>query len=328
MMQSNTTNVMTRRFVSGEALRNTARPQRGQARSVLVFRTRASAADVLVEEKQAVSLPRRKITGKTVVITGGSQGCGRAAALKFAGKGYNVVVAARAPERLEAVAEEIMLKSNNKAGAGMAVATDITDPESVKQLAERVCETYESVDVLINNAGVCCSGPFADTTLEDWNNQLNVNCMGAVAVTQAFLPKILESRGSIVCVNSFGGVMPLRNMTAYTASKYALAGFTDALRYELAPKGVHVAQVHPGVINSDFLERAQFRGDAAEKTQQTMSKMLNSGFAQKPEEIADAVIEAIETKKNEIVVGAFFKAAVGAYRLTGANPFAMDTPEL
>ena len=76
------------------------------------------------------------------------------------------------------------------------------------------------------------------------------------------------------------------------------------------------------------MERAQFRGESAEKTEETMTKMLNSGFAQKPEEIADAVIEAIETKKSEIIVGPFFKAAVGAYRLTGANPFAMETPEL
>ena len=106
------------------------------------------------------------------------------------------------------------------------------------------------------------------------------------------------------------------------------SGFSDALRYELAPKGVHVAQVHPGVIDSDFLERAQFRGEAAAKTQETMSKMLSSGMAQKPEEIADAVIEAMERKKKEIIVGPAFQAAVGAYRLTGANPFAMETPDL
>ena len=86
--------------------------------------------------------------------------------------------------------------------------------------------------------------------------------------------------------------------------------------------------MHPGVINSDFMERAQFRGDAATKTKETMSTMLNSGFAQKPEEIADAVLEAVEYKKSEIIVGPFFKAAVGAYRLTGANPFAVETPVL
>lgn len=164
--------------------------------------------------------------------------------------------------------------------AGLAIATDITDLESVRRLAEEVAETYESVDVLINNAGICLNGPFADITMQDWcgsrvvyirlvccgpgrlvlltkshlllrHMQMNVNCLGAVAVTLAFLPKIEASkyvafipatvrgrcslalplilknadcRGSIVCVNSFGGVMPLTRMTAYTSSKYALAG--------------------------------------------------------------------------------------------------------
>jgi short-subunit dehydrogenase len=73
--------------------------------------------------------------------------------------------------------------------------------------------------------------------------QMNVNVLGAVAVTKAFQPALEASRGVICCVNSFGGVMPLKNMTAYTASKFALAGFADALRYEMTSKGVHVAQV-------------------------------------------------------------------------------------
>ena len=72
---------------------------------------------------------------------------------------------------------------------------------------------------------------------------MNVNVLGAVAVTKAFQPALEASRGVICCVNSFGGVMPLKNMTAYTASKFALAGFADALRYEMTSKGVHVAQV-------------------------------------------------------------------------------------
>lgn len=283
------------------------------------------------EATNALVAPRKKIKGKTVVITGGSQGCGRATALKFAEKGYNVVVAAREPERLEAVAREIMQIGSQREGSGLAIAADITDPKSVEHLAKTIIDQYESVDVLINNAGVCCTGPFADTTMEDWRNQMNVNVLGAVAVTLALLPKIEESKGSIVCVNSFGGVMPLRNMTAYTASKYALAGFADALRYELKEKGVHVAQVHPGVINSDFLERAQFRGGEGEMAKKNMEVMLASpmgGFVQKPEEIANAVIDAVQFKKNEIVVGAFFKAAVAGYRLSGANPFGMAAPQM
>eukprot|EP00241_Pyramimonas_parkeae_P019631 CAMPEP_0114281500 /NCGR_PEP_ID=MMETSP0059-20121206/3035_1 /TAXON_ID=36894 /ORGANISM="Pyramimonas parkeae, Strain CCMP726" /LENGTH=317 /DNA_ID=CAMNT_0001402033 /DNA_START=153 /DNA_END=1106 /DNA_ORIENTATION=- len=289
--------------------------------------TKSAGADVGAQASTSI----QRVKGKTVIITGGSQGCGRAAALKFAELGYNVVVAARQQDRLERVAELVIQKAGNRPGAGLAVATDITDASSVQALAAEVARTYESVDVLVNNAGVCCTGPFADTTMEDWNAQLQVNCLGAVAVTQAFLPKIEASKGSIVCVNSFGGVMPLRNMTAYTASKFALAGFADALRYEMKPKGVHVAQVHPGVINSDFMERAQFRGEDSDAQRARMAKMLNTGMGgmvQKPEEIADAVIDAVQNKKDEVIVGTAFKAIVAGYRLTGVNPFGVEAPNL
>lgn len=246
-------------------------------------------------------------------------------ALLFARRGYNVVVAARQPERLDAVAAEVTaLAGASRPHAALAVPTDITDAASVSSLAEAVVARYESVDVLVNNAGVCCSGPFADTTLDDWHAQMSVNCLGAVAVTKAFQPAIERSKGVICMVNSFGGVMPLKNMTAYTASKYALAGFADALRYEMSGKGVHVAQVHPGVIASDFLERAQFRGDEGEAARERMDQMLSNGMpgvVQKPEEIADAVWTAVDGRKNEVIVGAVFNAAVAGYRLTGANPF-------
>uniref|UniRef100_A0A7S0WIV6 Uncharacterized protein n=1 Tax=Pyramimonas obovata TaxID=1411642 RepID=A0A7S0WIV6_9CHLO len=276
--------------------------------------------------------PKKKVKGKTVVITGGSQGCGKETALLFARQGYNVVVAAREPERLQRVARQIVgIAGYKRDAAGMAVVTDITDAKSVQELADAVAAQYDTVDVLINNAGVCCTGPFADTSLDDWNSQMQVNCLGAVAVTKAFLPLIETSRGAIVNVNSFGGVMPLKNMTAYTASKYALAGFTDALRYELSPKGVHVAQVHPGIINSDFMERAQFRGEDAAVAANRLTETLQNGMGgivQKPEEIAQAVWEAVTKKKEEIVVGPFFAAAVQGYRSFGANPFAVDVPEI
>lgn len=82
-----------------------------------------------------------------------------------------------------------------------------------------------------------------------------------------------------------------------------------------------MAQVHPGVIKSDFLERAQFRGEGADAQRDQMEKILDSGMAQKPEEIADAVIQAVEKRKNEVIVGSVFQMAVSAYRLTGVNPF-------
>ena len=100
--------------------------------------------------------------------------------------------------------------------------------------------------------------------------------------------------------------MPLPEMTAYCTSKYALTGLTESLRLELAPQGIHVGIVHPGVINSDFLERAQFRGKddrEASQRQRQMAQTLQAGWVSQPEDIANAVWKAVEQQEAEVVVG-------------------------
>ncbi|KAK3265454.1 hypothetical protein CYMTET_25861 [Cymbomonas tetramitiformis] len=136
--------------------------------------------------------PKPKVTGKTAVITGGSQGSGRETAFLFARKGYNVVICAREPARLQSVADEIV-KAIPTASV-LAIPTDITQRDSVDDFIDIISDTYESVSVLVNNAGVCLSGSFADTTLEDWDSQVAVNLMGAVMVTQGLLEPLTESK--------------------------------------------------------------------------------------------------------------------------------------
>lgn len=156
------------------------------------------------------------------------------------------------------------------------------------------------------------------TTTEDWQKLMNTNFWGCVNTIQELLPHFLSRKtGTIVNVGSIGGKMPLPLMTAYCASKYALTGLTDTLRLELAPQGIQVCAVHPGLINSDFLERAQFRDrhePAAELRRQEMSEMLKSNWANQPEDIAKAIWDAVKNKRAEVTVGPAFIAAE-AYRL-------------
>ncbi len=239
----------------------------------------------------------------TVIITGASQGAGKATALHFAQRGYDVALAARQLDRLEAVAQEI----RDLGQQAIAVPTDIGDAQQVQTLIDKAISALGPIDVLINNAGICLTGPVEHTSIQDWQNIINTNLWGCVNTIQALLPHLLErGQGTIVNLGSFGGKMPLPEMTAYCTSKYAVTGLSDTLRMELAPKGIHVAAVHPGVINSNFMERAQFRGGTAAEAgdrQRQLSQTLKMGWVSQPEDIAKAVWKAVEKRQADVVVG-------------------------
>ncbi len=246
----------------------------------------------------------------TVLITGASQGTGRATALLFAKQGYDTVLTARSSDRLEAVAQEVRAMGQR----ALAVPADVGDAQQVNDLAEKAI-AFGSIDVLVNNAGICLTGPAEKTTLDDWTEILNTNLWGYVHTIQALLPQFLaRGSGSIVNVGSFGGKMPLPYMTAYCTSKYAITGLTDTLRLELRPKGIQVAIVHPGIINSSFMERAMFRGDDAEAKRSQMQETLSSAVASEPEDVAKAIWQAVSKGQTETVVGPA-AIATEAYRL-------------
>lgn len=260
----------------------------------------------------------------TVLITGASQGTGKATALLFARKGYNVVLTAREPERLEAVAHEVL----SLGVSTLAIPTDVTDIKQIEYLAEKVFDYYETLDVLVNNAGICLSGSVEHTTLADWHQLMNTNFFGYVNTIHTLLPHFLKRRqGTIVNVGSFGGKMPLPQMAAYCASKYAVTGLTESLHLELAKKGIHVGAVHPGIINSNFMERAQFRGKTeseVEQFRQQMNAALASTWVSKPEDIAEAVWQVVQNKQGEVIVGPAMLATETYRLLPGLMQFILN----
>lgn len=251
---------------------------------------------------------------QTVLITGASQGSGRATALLFASKGYDVVLAARHEDRLNAVAEEVRSLGRST----LSIPTDVREPEQVSHLIEQALDHFDTIDVLVNNAGICLTGEMSHTSLEDWHAIMDTNFWGYVHTIHYLLPYLLRrGEGVIVNVGSFGGKMPLPQMSTYCASKYAVTGLTETLRLELAPRGIHVAAVHPGVIQSAFLERAMFRGEDEEQVQGRRKQMeiaAKSAWTSQPEDIAQAIWEAVDERKNEVVVGPA-AIATEAYRL-------------
>jgi short-subunit dehydrogenase len=239
----------------------------------------------------------------TVLITGASQGIGKATAFLFARHGYNVVLAARRHERLDAVARELEALNHS----ALAVPTDVKDPEQVQTLVEKALERYSAIDVLINNAGIYISGPAECFSLEDWHEAIDTNLWGYIHTIYALLPHFLErGSGTIVNLGSIGSKVPLPYLAPYTTSKFAVAGLTQALHSELAPKGIHVCGIYPNLIKSSFMERAIFRGkddqDFRSRWNQ-VEQMLKIPVVEKPEDVADAVWQAVRHKKSEVVVG-------------------------
>ncbi|HEY9849042.1 MAG TPA: SDR family oxidoreductase [Leptolyngbyaceae cyanobacterium] len=240
---------------------------------------------------------------ETVLITGASEGIGKATALLFARHGYNIVLAARQADRLLIAAQEI----EEQGTAALAVPTDVTDPEQVNNLIDKAIDRFGSIDVLINNAGIYLLGSVEDCSLEDWHAIIDTNLWGYIHTIDAILPHFLaRAKGTIVNVGSIGGKVPIAYQIPYTTSKYAVTGLTEALHGELAPKGIQVCAVHPNFIKTSLMERAIFRGNNQQDVQERrdlVEKALKSPFLEKPEDVAQAIWQAVKYRRSEVFVG-------------------------
>ncbi|GAB4227851.1 MAG: hypothetical protein Kow00121_56660 [Elainellaceae cyanobacterium] len=247
----------------------------------------------------------------TVLITGASQGIGKATAYRFAKEGYNIVLAARQPERLMAVADE--LRSQFPIST-LPVPTDVRDATQVAALVETALSQFAAIDVLVNNAGIYISGPVEEFSLEDWHQTIDTNLWGYIHTIHYMLPHMLaQGKGTIVNLCSVGGTIPIAYLTPYTTTKFAIDGLTQALHTELASKGIHVCGIYPNLIKSSFLERAIFQGkDEADQHQrrQQVEQLMDNPLVEKPDDVANAVWTAVQHQKERVFVGSAKAASV------------------
>ncbi len=239
----------------------------------------------------------------TVLITGASQGIGKATALLFASKGYDLVLAARQPDRLASVGQEVQ----NLGRQALTVPTDVKDPNQVKTLVDKALEQYGAIDVLINNAGIYISGPVEQFSLDDWHQVIDLNLWGYIHTINALLPHMIErGSGTIVNLSSIGGKVPVPYLVPYNVSKFAVTGLTEAMYSELKPKGIHVCGIYPNLIKSSFMERAIFQGKDTEDAQarrQQLEQVLSTPVVEKPEDVAKAIWEGVKHQRSEVMVG-------------------------
>src|SRR5207245_4340067 len=193
---------------------------------------------------------------RTVLITGATDGLGKAAALLLAERGYRVFAAGRSAEkraRLDALAKEKKLPLET-------LEMDVCDDSSVQRAVSSVYQQSAAIDVLINNAGLVYVGAVEDLRMEDWRRQFETNFFGVLRVTQAVLPQMRELRkGRILMMSAVSGFLTPPTQGAYSASKHAIEALSNALRYELYPFGIRTILIQPGylvlIIQSTRMEK-------------------------------------------------------------------------
>ncbi|MDX2230630.1 MAG: SDR family oxidoreductase [Leptolyngbyaceae cyanobacterium bins.349] len=186
---------------------------------------------------------------KTVLITGASTGIGYETAKRFQQQGWNVVATMRSPEKvpeLATLANVVCLK------------LDVTDLASIQAGVAAALQHFQTIDVLVNNAGYGLIGPFEACSREELQRQFDTNVFGLMDVTRALLPHFREQRsGVIINVASVGGHITIPLYSPYHATKWAVEGFSESLQYELEPFNIRVKLIEPGPIKTDFYSRSK-----------------------------------------------------------------------
>ena len=241
---------------------------------------------------------------RSVLITGASSGIGRACALHLSRQGFQVFAGVRSGQDADSLQEEAP-------GNITPLLLDVTDAGSIKSAVERVSEaTGGSLYGLINNAGVGLGGPLELLPDDKISQLLKVNVLGAVAVTQAFLPLIRNNRGGrIITISSISGRIALPGLSVYAASKFALEALSDALRVELKPFNIAVVLIEPGNVATPIWEKSiadndavMAQADAAVKNLyahliEALNKIAQNPGGIEPEQVANIVAHALVVKR-------------------------------
>lgn len=232
------------------------------------------------------------LAGRCAVVTGGGRGIGAAVAHGLAVMGAEVTVSARSADQIEKVAAEIV----DAGGQAHAIACDVADPERVDALFQGARERMGKVDILVNNAGIAASSPLAKETLEQWNRIMAVNATGVFLCSRAVIDgMVADGWGRIVNVASVAGKAGAPYISAYTASKHAVVGFTRSVATEVAKKGVTVNAVCPGYVETEMSDQTISiivgkTGMEAEEARKVLEDMSPQGRIFTAEEVAAQVV--------------------------------------
>ena len=233
---------------------------------------------------------------KVVLITGASSGIGKQTAIEFAKLGSSVILVARRKNKLEQVENELKKFNVNT----LVCVCDVSKKDQVLEMSKIVIAKFTSIDILVNNAGFAIYGSIFDLSIDEIESQMETNYFGMVYCTKNFLPLMLEKKsGHIVNVASVAASFGLPGITSYCASKFAMLGFSEGLKHELAGTGVGVTVVSPIMVKTDFFNHPSF-----EKMPKYSPTSLDS------KTVAKAILKAANSSRLEIITPSIVRVAV------------------
>lgn len=246
----------------------------------------------------------RDLEGKIVLITGASSGVGKLVAFEMATRGATLVLCARHLTELRKVAQKCKELSQH---AAYVVQLDVSDSQMIDQQLSHILRDIGSVDVLVNSAGFGLFEPFVELDMGTVEKMFRVNVLGLMYVTQRIAQQMITvKRGQIFNIASVAGKIATPKSTAYSATKFAVVGFSNALRLELKPLGIQVTTVHPGPMETNFFKTADPSGNYFDRI-----KLL----ALSPEKVAHQIVNAVGYKRREINAPLYMEMIHRGYEL-------------
>lgn len=230
---------------------------------------------------------------KVVLITGGSSGIGKACAEAFGKAGAKIVITGRKQEALD----ETKLYLDSKAINCFTIVADVSRESDCKNVVEQTLDKFGTIDVLINNAGISMRALFEECELTVIRQVMETNFFGMVYMTKYALPSIIAQKGSVIGISSIAGYRGLPARSGYSASKFAMNGFLEALRTEMLPKGVHILTACPGFTASNIRNTALAKdGKPQGESPRDEQKMMTA------EEVAEHILQATYARKATLVL--------------------------
>ena len=242
-------------------------------------------------------MSKTDLQGKVAIVTGASQGIGRAEAIEFVREGACVVAAARSKTGCEETVSLAKAAGHESGGDAIAIPTDVSRSEDVQRMIQAAVDSFGGLDVLVNNAGISIDLPVEELTEEEWDRVIDINLKGHFLCAKYAIPH-LRARGGGVIINmsSVLGMSAMPRIAAYCSTKYAIMGLTQVLALELARDGIRVNAIAPGSVDTAMLW-GTLKGEELEQARQICTEAQPVGYIGTPQQIARA---AVWLAKNEV----------------------------